>query len=151
MVSVEYSEAMAETLDILKHTRKEDVDKISPEFMNILKENASKTYKPELDHSKKLKDMQLKRKTQAILAVIYKKFWCNSEQLEQFNKILRENEIRHEKELREKYNPDSLFRDKNYKKEDTEDDLENSISMVKYKESFFTKFIKKIKNIFNIK
>ena len=51
MVSVEYGEAITETLDILKHTKKEDVDKISPKFMNFLKENALKTYNQELDHT----------------------------------------------------------------------------------------------------
>ena len=92
MVSVEYSEAITETLDILNHTRKEDVEKISSKFMEFLNANASKTYKPELDHTKKIKDMQLKSKTKAILAIIYKKFWCNSEQQEQFNRVLKENE-----------------------------------------------------------
>ena len=60
MVSVEYSEAIAETLDILNHTRKEDVDKISTKFMDFLKANTSKTYKPELDHTKKIKESQTK-------------------------------------------------------------------------------------------
>ena len=147
MVSVEYSEAITETLDILKHTRKEDVDKISSKFMDFLNANASKTYKPELDHTKKIKDMQLKRKTKAILAIIYKKFWCNSEKQEQFNRVLKENEIKREKELRERYNPDNLFKNKATKI----DTVENSVAMVEYKESFFTKLIKKIKNIFHIK
>lgn len=147
MVSIEYSEAITETLDILKHTRKEDVDKISSRFMDYLEANASKTYKPELDHTKKIKDMQLNRKTKAILAIIYKKFWCNSEKQEQFNRVLKENEIKREKELREKYNPDNLFKDKKPKIET----IDNSMAIVEYKESFFTKLIKKIKNIFYIK
>ena len=109
MVSVEYSEAITETLDILKHTKKEDVDKISSKFMDFLNTNASKTYKPELDHTKKIKDMQLNIKTKAILAIIYTKFWCNSEKQDQFNKVLNENEIKREKELREKYNPVNTF------------------------------------------
>ena len=147
MVNVEYSEAMSEVLDILDHTREEDVNKISPEFMNILRENASKTYKPKLDHTKKLVDMQLKRKTYAILAVIYKKFWCNSEQLEEFNKILRENDIKHEQELREKYNPSDIFKTTKPKVED----LDNSTNMVQYNQSFIQKLINKIKSIFSKK
>ena len=147
MISVEYSEAITETLDILKHTRKEDVDKISSKFMDFLNANASKTYKPELDHTKRIKDMQLNVKTKAILAIIYTKFWCNSEKKEQFNRVLKENEIKREKELREKYNPDNIFQDRNPKIEKTD----NYVSMIEYKDSFFTKLIKKIKNIFRIK
>lgn len=110
MVNVEYTEAIAETLDILKHTRKEDVDKISPKFMHFLEENCSKTYTPKLDHSQKIKDMKLKRKTKILLAIIYKKFWCDSKQEKEFNRILKENEIKCEKEKREKYNPDDIFK-----------------------------------------
>ena len=145
MVSVEYSEAITETLDILKHTKKEDVDKISSKFIDFLNANASKTYKPELDHTKNIKDMQLKHKTKAILAIIYKKYWCDSEKQEQFNRVLKENEIRHEKELRKKYNPDNLFKNKETKVET----VENSVAIVEYKESFFTKIKNWFKQIFN--
>ena len=140
MVSVEYSKAITETLDILKHTRKEDVMKISPKFMEYLHNNASKTYKPDLDHSQKIKDMKLKRKTKAILAIIYKKFWCDDDERKEFNKTLKDNEIKYQAELREKYNSDNLFKNKRTKVET----VENSVAMVEYKESIFTK----IKNWF---
>ena len=145
MVSVEYSEAITETLDILKHTKKEDVDKISPKFIDFLNANASKTYKPELDHTKNIKDMQLKHKTKAILAIVYKKYWCDSEKQEQFNRVLKENEIKREKELREKYNPDNLFKNKETKVET----VENSVARVEYKESIFIKIKNWFKQIFN--
>ena len=149
MVSVEYSEAITETLDILKHTRKEDVDKIPSKFMEYLKENASKTYKPELDHTKKVKDMQLKRKTKAILAIIYKKFWCDEGQKKEFDQQIKNNELRYQAELREKYNPDNLFKKQN-KIKNVEEVIEE-VSMTEYKESIFKKFINKIKSIFRIK
>ena len=145
MVSVEYSEAITETLDILKHTKKEDVDKISSKFIDFLNANASKTYKPELDHTKNINDMQLKHKTKAILAIIYKKYWCDSEKQEQFNRVLKENEIKREKELRKKYNPDNLFKNSKSKIET----VDNSVSMVEYKESIFIKIKNWFKQIFN--
>ena len=145
MVSVEYSEAITETLDILKHTKKEDVDKISSKFIDFLNANASKTYKPELDHTKNIKDMQLKHKTKAILAIIYIKYWCDSEKQEQFNRVLKENEIKREKELRKKYNPDNLFKNSKSKIET----VDNSVSMVEYKESIFIKIKNWFKQIFN--
>jgi hypothetical protein len=63
--------------------------------MEFLKENASKTYRPELDHTQNIKDMQLKVKTKAILAIIYRNFWCDSEQQKEFDNILKNNEIQH--------------------------------------------------------
>ena len=152
MVSIEYSEAITETLDILKHTRKEDVDKISSRFMDYLKANASKTYKPELDHTKKIKDMQLKRKTKAILAIIYKKFWCNSEKQMEFNEILKENEINHQKELREKYNPDEIFKNKKEKIEEVENaQVEETSMIVPKEEKWYKKIFNLIKGLFKRK
>lgn len=78
MLSREYKKAVSEVLDILDHTRKKDVDKISPTFMKFLKKNVDRMYKPELDHTKKIKDMNLRKETLSILALINKKFWCAS-------------------------------------------------------------------------
>ena len=108
----EYREAIAETLDVLEHTRSEDVDKISKRFMDFLRKNASKTYISNLDHTKNIEDMKLKDKTIGILAMINKKFWCNAKEKTEFDKKLKENEIKYQDELRKKYNPDSLFKKK---------------------------------------
>lgn len=148
MVSVEYSEAITETLDILKHTRKEDVMRISPKFMEYLHNNASKTYKPDLDHSQKIKDMKLKRKTKAILAIIYKKFWCDDDERKEFNNTLKDNEIRYQVELREKYNPDNIFSKKQGNAIETEN---NQMQLIEYKESVFKKILNKIKAFFKKK
>lgn len=75
MMNREYRKACAEVLDILEHTRREDVAKISPLFIEYLRVNSDKTYKPNLDHSKRIKDMNLRKETLGILAIISKKFW----------------------------------------------------------------------------
>ena len=46
--------AMSEVLEYLKGIKKEDLDKISPKFMNFLEENASKDYNPNFDYIKPL-------------------------------------------------------------------------------------------------
>lgn len=147
MISDEYKEAIAEVLDILEHTREEDVNKIPKEFMNYLKENASQTYKSELDHTKKIEDMELNRKTKAILAIIYRDFWCDDQMKEEFEKVINNNELEYQKELRKKYNPDDLFKSEVSQTEKEE----NAITEVVDKESILKKFINKIKRIFHIK
>ena len=97
MANLSYKEAYSEVLDILSHTRKEDVEKISSKFLDYLKSHASKNYVSTLDHSQKIKDMNLKPKTKAILAVIYRKFWCDEEQMKIFDEKLRHNEIAYQK------------------------------------------------------
>jgi len=75
MLSRDYKKAISEVLDILEHTQKKDVDKIPIVFMEFLKKNVDRMYKPYLDHTKKIKDMNLRKETISILALIKKKFW----------------------------------------------------------------------------
>ena len=150
MISQEYSLAISETLDILDHTKKEDVDKISTKFLNFLKENASKTYVSCLDFSKPLKEMNLNQKTIGILSLINKKFWCNDDERLDFEMKLKQNELSYQNKIREKYNPDNLF-----KKQKSETlNLENNTiteetAIIEYKEkNFLKKIFDKSKHLF---
>ena len=140
MINIEYRKSISEVLDILEHTRKEDVDKISPKFMEFLNKNKYDNYVPNLDHSKRVKEMELNDKTIAILSIIASKYWISGADKEDFEKQLKENEKKYQEELYEKYNPDNLFKNKKTKIET----VENSVAMVEYKEPIFTK----IKNWF---
>ena len=110
MVSLEYSQAAVEVLDILEHTRKEDVNKIPKAFIEFLKKNSSKTYNSKLDYTKQISDMKLKPKTEAILGLIYMKYWANEKEKKEFENKIKKNEIEYQKNLRTKYNPDNLFK-----------------------------------------
>lgn len=145
MVSVEYSQAAVEVLDILKHTNEEDVEKIPKKFIKFLEENSSKTYNPNLDHTKSIKEMGLKQKTHDILGVIYLKYWANEEEKEKFKAKIKENEKMYQEELREKYNTDNLFNQRI--KEDFKPIEEMQLQIVQ-KETFIKKIINKIKNMF---
>ncbi len=112
MVSYEYSVAFSETLDILNHTKKEDVEKIPIKLLEFLRTNALKNYESKLDFNKSMADMNLSQKTIGILSLIHKKYWCNSEQRKDFEKKLKQNEIVYQKQLNEKYNTDELFKNK---------------------------------------
>ena len=145
MVSQEYSEAIAETLDILEHTQEVDVNKISKKFMDFLKENTSKTYKPNLDYTKRIKDMNLKDKTIGILSIINKKYWCNDEERRAFEERLKQNEIKYQKELNEKYDTNKLFADKELKKIENI----NITDLAEYTEQkWYQKILEKILKVF---
>lgn len=147
MVSVAYSEAAVEVLDILKHTNKEDVNKIPKKFIEFLENNKSETYIADLDHTKTIKEMDLKPKTQALLGLIYLKYWADEEEKRDFKKRARENEIKYQEELREKYNTDNLF--KNKKETIIAEDLQQEVSLQTIQhETFIQKILNKIKGIF---
>lgn len=150
MISVEYSVAISEVLDILKHTNKKDVNKISPEFMSFLKDNEFKEYISKFDHTNGIASLELSEKAIGILSVINSKFWCTPEQKEIFDNIMNNNENKYQAELREKYNPDNLFK-KQEQIKNTEEVMKNEVTMIEYKESIFNRLINKIKSVFHIK
>lgn len=148
-----YCEATVEVLDILDHITIEKVSLIPTEFINYLKENAAKDYKANLDYSKPINEMDIKIETKGILGTICRNWWWNTEEKQEYARLIKEKELKQQEELREKYNPD-VFKNLRAKREQTietikqENIADNTVSMVEYKESFFTKIINKIKSIF---
>lgn len=107
-----YEEAATEVLDILKHTAIEDVKKISPKFIEHLKLHSSKTYIPNLDHTQKLKDMNLKSKTRALVCLIYREYLCDEDKKEEYDKRIAKAELEYQEKLQSKYNSNILFKNK---------------------------------------
>ena len=140
-----YSEAAVEVLDILDHTAEEKVKLIPQKFINYLKENASRDYTAKLDYSKPINEMNIKIETKGILGTICRNWWWNEEEKQEYARLVREEEIKHQEELREKYNPDNIFKNKNINEINEQ---ENERSIVEYKENIFTRFISFIKKMF---
>lgn len=115
MVSQEYGIAFSETLEILRHTKKESVDKIPNKFLMFLKKNESNNYISRLDFNKPLSEMNLSDKTIGILSLINEKYWCDEEKRKRFDDKLKQNEIEYQKELKEKYDASKLFENKQIK------------------------------------
>lgn len=148
MVSYGYSVAFSETLDILNHTKKEDVEKIPIKFLEFLRINALKTYESKLDFNKSIADMNLNQKTIGILSIIYKKYWCNAEQRKDFEKKLKQNEIVYQKQLGEKYNTEELFKNKKLNNVTNTDVTD----LIEYKEQrWYQKIFEKVLNLFRKK
>ena len=154
MFSNEYGEAAVEVLDILDNTNKYDVDKIPSSFIKFLVDNASEDYKVNLNHSKSIDEMNLKEKTKEILGYIYINWWSDNKDKENFKKQIKEVEIKRQEEIKEKYNPNKVFDNKNkiheYTNENKVDTAQNeTVTLIEYKESIFKKIWKKILSFFN--
>ena len=147
MVSTAYSEAVTEVLAILDNTEIEAVNKIPKKFIEFLKKNRSKTYEPNFDNGKSIKELNLKPKTQALLGLIYLKYWADEDGKEKFNKKIKANEEKYQREIREKYNTDNLFKTKEkvIVQENTKEEV--GLPAVQNK-SFIQKIVEKIKGIF---
>lgn len=147
----ERMEAYVEVIEILKHMDEKYVEKIPKKLMNFFESNCSKDYVFNLNLNKPLVEQKLKSKTLSILGMLNVNYWCESEEMKK--KLLEkyyENEKLYQQELRKKYNPDNIFQKNNQENKIKNNITEKDLSLVRYKESFFNKFISKIKSIFHI-
>ena len=146
----EYREAFSEVEKIINLMPPNLANRIPVGFKQIIETEKSKTYRPNIIEP--IEKCELKNETTIILAVIYRDFLCSKE--ERANLIERDtNDLaKFEKELREKYNPDNIFKNRNTTKYSQEENQTEQMAVVKYKEkNFLQKLFDKIKHIFKRK
>lgn len=122
MVTKEFAEASAEINEIFKYLPKEEVEKIPSKLRDFFKEVSSKDYVTNINPNMPLDKQQIKEKTKDIIALIYRNYWCSEEERKELDQKLIENDKKFEEKLREKYNPDNIFKNNvtTTKKEESE-------------------------------
>lgn len=143
--------AYAEVDEILSFMEDVYIDKIPKKLRELFKNERLEDYKPNIDPKIPLDEQKLQKKTFSILAMLNLNYWCEDEKEKQdLIAIYAEND-RKKEELREKYNPDNLFKKKEteQKIEEPQKNTSENTVLVEYKEEkFFKKLIKKIMNFF---
>ena len=140
--------AFAEIADIINHLDKDLYNKIPNKFLKMINLKKDRTYKINIDYSRDIHE-QILHETKVILGLMYRDYFVSDEEREK----LREREqkqIKQEKEkIREKYNPDNLFKNKKLEKNDNEEEPK---ILVEYKEkTVIQKIFDKIKSLFKRK
>ena len=144
MTNNTYARAYTEILEIIKYFPKEEYAKIPKEKIEFYKENMDANYNftinPEIDLSKQ----NISKEANAIMVNLFKEYFATEEQKTKINEILELNQKKSEKEKREKYNPEDLF--KNKKEEPKEPISLIEVKIEKWYEklfSFFRKILRK--------
>lgn len=122
--------------------------KISQKLKDFIENNKAENYSSNINLTVPLKDQSLEKETKAMLGIIYRDYLCSEEQR---RKLIENEKIEieeYERELREKYNPDNLF--KNQTKEVDEEIATKETALVNYKEGFFSRLKNLIYRLFNI-
>lgn len=145
-----YNIAYTEILEIIKYLPKEEYEKIPKEKIEFYKQNKDANYKFVFDVSKSLKEQNVSIKTNAIIVSLFREYFATNEQKKKLKIILQQNEKKIQEELREKYNPDDLF--KNRKESKTEEYVEENneqVALSDYKNmKWYKKIVYKITNCF---
>lgn len=143
----EYRQAFTEVNEILKIMPIELVNKIPIKFRELIEEEKDNIYLPDIKEP--IEKCNLKNETIIILGLIYRDFLCQIEE----RKKLQEKDARElqevqrviENEIKEKNNPDNIF--KNSIKKQTLNNEETCL-MVVHKEKWYKKIFKLIKKVF---
>ncbi len=134
---------------ILGQMEEEYVNKVPSELRKLFKEQKRMDYSPEIKADVPLADQNLMRKTIAILAMLNLNYWCEDEKEKQdLIQMYSENDKKREAELREKYNPDNLFKKKDIEVEEVTENTESKELIEYKKENFFKMILRKIFSIF---
>ena len=150
----EVKKALVEVKAIIERLSNEYYQKIPNNIKSYIEESKDKDYIWVYNEEKELQEQSLNEYTLAILAYINTEYLLNDEQKELMNSLYEKNDKKIENELREKYNPDEIFKKKEQQEIQSESIEENSNStyqMVEYKENIFNKILNFIKGIFNRK
>lgn len=148
MIAENYACAYKEVIEVLKYTKREDVNKIPKSRILLWRINMNKDYDFKIDTTKTLEEQNLSKEAKAIIANIFKKYWATDYQKERIEAKEKYDIEQIEKEKYQKYNPDDIF--KNRKQNIQQEEVASkTVSMVEYREPLFKRILNKIKNIFN--
>lgn len=148
MENIEYSNSLYQISEILKYINPDLKARIPKKFISYFENNKSKNFNWTIDKTLPLEKQDLLPKTKEILTVLYRDFICDDIERVKLEKILDNNEAKYQKELRERYNPDEVLKNRQKKNEFTNIQIKN-IQVSENKNSLFYKIIHRIKFIFH--
>ena len=148
MIEFQYANAYKEVLEILKYVQIEDYNKIPKTKIELFETYSNKDYAFEYNPRKTLNEQNVSKKAKAIIGLLFRDYWAT--EIQKAKIIAKQKYDRQQIEIKkqEKYNSDNIFKNRN---QDTkqEKNINNTVSMITYKESIFNKILNKIKSMFN--
>lgn len=143
-MTYEMQKAYAEVYEVLQQMPQEYIRKIPKKIIEMLEKEKLKNYEIELNKENLVDASRLTKTAMTILAVFQYQYWCPNEKIKQeLYQTYLKNEETYQKELREKYNPNEIFKEKKLNQPREE------LQIVPYKESIFTKLRDFIQRIFH--
>ena len=149
----EYKEAFTEVNEIIKMMPIELVNKIPSKFREMIVEEKDKNYIPDIKEP--IEKCKLKNETIIILGLIYRDFLCSPNERKKLQekdaRELQEVEKAIEEEIREKYNPDDIFKNRNKIVLQEEQPSEETRMTIVQEEKWYQKIFNLIKGLFRKK
>ena len=117
-------------------------NKIPQKLRDYFKKEKDINYIKNINPNQPIKEQNLKEETLALIAMLNLQYWCEDESEKQnLKSIYEENEKEYQIKIREKYNPDNIFKNK---QKNIETNQQEQTAMIEYKENSIFKKIKKL-------
>ena len=141
-----YSNVATELIEIFKYFDSTLSGKIPKNLKENLNKIKNKEHKFKIDKTKELDEQDVLPETKQILSIMYLKYFCSTEEADAIIEESKRKEIIDEKEKREKFNPDNIFKDKQVYQEEQEDNMK----LIEYVEyiPIHKRIINKVKDFF---
>jgi hypothetical protein len=148
-MDIKTKEIYSEVYSVLNLLGDSYIKKLPTSLYNMIQEERLETYTPTYNSIIALEQQDIKRETLSMIALFHLNYWCNSdEEKKELREMFRKNDEEHQAELREKYNPDNLFKKKEQTVEEKEIKQEN-MQLIEYKEeNIFKKILNRIMKFF---
>lgn len=109
-VKPEMAYACAEMLELLSYMEEQATQKIPKKLMNIFETHASTTYEKHINPAIPIENQAISDETAGLLVLLSINYWHETEaQKQELLDILKQNDIKKEEELRQKYSYDKIF------------------------------------------
>ena len=143
-----YHKAFKELSEIIKFFPENEYKKIPKSFIDFIEENMDNSYEYKIKHIDDFQNQKMLNETKILLSIVYRDFIASSEEQKQIIKMEKLELLQEENRVREKYNPDNLFKNRTINRMEN---VQQEQALVEYKEPFFKRIINKIRNLFKLK
>lgn len=146
MINVEYANAYAEVLEILKYVSKEEYDKIPHSKIELFETNKNENYVFKYYPNKTLEEQKVSKRAKAIISILFRDYWASDLQREKILKKQNSDRKLFEKNKKTLYDVENIFKNKN--NETTNINNETKEMVIYKKEKWYTTILMKIRKLF---
>ena len=148
MNNAKYAKAYTEVLEIISYFPQDEYRKIPNNLIEYYKNNMDKNYSFSINPEIDIEKQNISKEAYAIIISIFRDFFATDKQKDILKNLLRQKKKKKDAELREKYNPDNVFKNKvNIEKREIQNFEETGLIVVQEKK-WYKKIFNMIKNFF---
>lgn len=105
-----YHKALKELSEIIKFFPRNEYKKIPKTFINFIEENKDDNYECIIEHIDDFQNQVMLDETRILLSIVYRDFIASNKEKKQITDMEKNELLEEEKRIREKYNPDNIFK-----------------------------------------